>query len=79
VAQSATPASPQPESVQRFIGMFSDPDVQRFLQQQSEAAKAVTEPPVATPNAYPSFSEFAMRLLKPWMNTSTLRSRLFLT
>ncbi|MGO7361842.1 mechanosensitive ion channel family protein [Rhizobium leguminosarum] len=61
VAQSATPASPQPESVQRFIGMFSDPDVQRFLQQQSEAAKAVTEPPVATPNADPSFSEFAMR------------------
>ncbi|MBY3533648.1 mechanosensitive ion channel family protein [Rhizobium laguerreae] len=62
VAQSATPASPQPESVQRFIGMFSDPDVQRFLQQQSEAARAVTEPPVATPNADPSFSEFAMRL-----------------
>ncbi|NZD52844.1 mechanosensitive ion channel family protein [Rhizobium leguminosarum] len=61
VAQSATPASPQPESVQRFIGMFSDPDVQRFLQQQSEAAKAVTEPPVATPNADPSFSEFTMR------------------
>ncbi|UWM83919.1 mechanosensitive ion channel family protein [Rhizobium sp. WSM1274] len=61
VAQSTTPAGPQPESVQRFIGMLSDPDVQRFLQQQSEAARAVTEPPVATPNADPSFSEFAMR------------------
>ncbi|NNH41316.1 mechanosensitive ion channel family protein [Rhizobium laguerreae] len=61
VAQSVTPASPQPESVQRFIGMFSDPDVQRFLQQQSAAARAVTEPPVATPTANPSFSEFTMR------------------
>jgi len=61
VAQSVTPAGPQPESVQRFIGMFADPDVQRFLQQQSEAAKAVTEPPLETPNSDPSFSEFAMR------------------
>lgn len=61
VAQSVTPASPQPESVQRFIGMFSDPDVQRFLQQQSQAAKTAAEPPLETPNADPSFSEFAMR------------------
>ncbi|QIJ40971.1 mechanosensitive ion channel family protein [Rhizobium leguminosarum] len=61
VAQSVTPASPQPESVQRFIGMFSDPDVQRFLQQQSEAAKTAAEPPLETRNADPSFSEFTMR------------------
>ncbi|MBY5360738.1 mechanosensitive ion channel family protein [Rhizobium leguminosarum] len=61
VAQSTTPASPQPESVQRFIGMFSDPDVQRFLQQQSEAAKTAAEPPLETRNADPSFSEFTMR------------------
>ncbi|CAN7415174.1 mechanosensitive ion channel family protein [Rhizobium leguminosarum] len=61
VAQSVTPASPQPESVQRFIGMFSDPDVQRFLQQQSEAAKTAAEPPLQTRNADPSFSEFTMR------------------
>ena len=61
LAQGVTPAGPQPESVQRFIGMFSDPDVQRFLQQQSEAARAVTEPPVEPANADPSFSEFAMR------------------
>jgi len=60
-AQSVTPAGPQPESVQRFIGMFSDPDVQRFLQQQSEAAKAVTKPPLETTNSDPSFSEFATR------------------
>ncbi|MGO7215560.1 mechanosensitive ion channel family protein [Rhizobium ruizarguesonis] len=61
VAQSVTPASPQPESVQRFIGMFSDPDVQRFLQQQSQAAKTAAEPPLETRNADPSFSEFTMR------------------
>ncbi|NNG72255.1 mechanosensitive ion channel family protein [Rhizobium laguerreae] len=61
VAQSVTPASPQPESVQRFIGMFSDPDVQRFLQQQSAAAKTAAEPPLETRNADPSFSEFTMR------------------
>ncbi|MFL5011316.1 mechanosensitive ion channel family protein [Rhizobium sp.] len=61
VAQSVTPASPQPESVQRFIAMFSDPDVQRFLQQQSAAAKTAAEPPLETRNADPSFSEFTMR------------------
>ncbi|AXA38634.1 mechanosensitive ion channel family protein [Rhizobium leguminosarum] len=61
VAQTVTPANAQPESVQRFIGMFSDPDVQRFLQQQSQAAQAVAKPPLATPNSDPSFSEFAMR------------------
>ncbi|MBY5444880.1 mechanosensitive ion channel family protein [Rhizobium leguminosarum] len=61
VAQSVTPSSPQPESVQRFIGMFSDPDVQRFLQQQSQTAKAAAEPPLETRNADPSFSEFTMR------------------
>ena len=61
VAQTVTPANAQPESVQRFIGMFSDPDVQRFLQQQSQAAQAAAKPPLATPNSDPSFSEFAMR------------------
>ncbi|MFL5015357.1 MAG: mechanosensitive ion channel family protein [Rhizobium sp.] len=61
VAQNVTPASPQPESVQRFIGMFSDPDVQRFLQQQSQTAKTAAEPPLETRNADPSFSEFTMR------------------
>ncbi|MBX4900793.1 mechanosensitive ion channel family protein [Rhizobium bangladeshense] len=61
MAQSPTPVDPQPESVQRFIAMFSDPDVQRFLQQQSQAARHVPEPPLEVPNRDPSFSEFTMR------------------
>ncbi|WP_106796700.1 mechanosensitive ion channel family protein [Rhizobium sp. H4] len=62
VAQGTAPVSPQPESVHRFIGMLADPDVQRFLQQQSQAAKDATEPPPPeTPNRDPSFSEFATR------------------
>lgn len=60
-AQTEATAQPRPESVQRFIGMFSDPDVQTFLQQQAAAAKAAAEPAAESAGTGVSFSEFSTR------------------
>lgn len=60
-AQQAQPSSSPPENVQRFVELIADPDVQKWLLQQADAAPTA-ERPIA-PHSEPdiSFADFTMR------------------
>lgn len=60
-AQSQPAPIAQPESVQRFLAMFADPDVQTFLQQQAAAARTTPEPATQARDTGVSFSEVTTR------------------
>lgn len=60
-AAAAQEAKAQPENVQQFIGLLADPDVQAWLLQQQQAARA--EPEQAQPKAgnATSFADFTVQ------------------
>ena len=62
VAQTPAPSPSQPESVQQFIELIANPDVQKWLLEQADPVQAGEQP--AAPHTEPdiSFADFTTRL-----------------
>ncbi|MCM2457516.1 mechanosensitive ion channel family protein [Rhizobium sp. CG4] len=60
-AQAHAPLAEQPASVQRFIGLMSDPDVQKWLQGVARETETATVPATASQDPASSFAGSTMR------------------